>query len=126
MDTLDDLMPFILCLLPVPLVAWAWARWHRHRLEAAGRMRARLTLCSLVLATTSCALLVVFPWLLNYFDSQGGGLADEWYRRGVQVGFGASVGAMLSSLFAIGGLRLILAGAGLLMLCLWFLVGVAS
>ena len=126
MESLDDLMPFVLCLLPVPLVTWGWARWRRDRLEPMGRTRARLTLASLVLSTMSGALLVVFPWFLHGLEAQGSGLADAWYLHCVQVGFLASVGAMLSSLFAIGGLRLILAGAGLVTLCLWFLVGAAS
>ncbi len=126
MESLDDLVPFILCLLPVPLLAWAWVRWRRERLEPMGRVRARLTLGSLVLSTMSCALLIVFPWVLHYLESQRSSREDDWYLRGVQIGFAASVGAMLSSLFALGGLRLILALAGLVMLCLWFLVGAAS
>src|SRR5262245_17413321 len=125
MESLDDLVPVLLCLLPVPLLAWAWVRWRGARAEGAGGARARLTLCGLVLATLSGLLLVVFPWLLYYLEASGSGLADPWYLRSVQVGFAASIGAMLTSLFAVGGLRIILAGSSLVMLCLWFMVGVA-
>lgn len=125
METLDDLVPILLCLTPVPLVIWAWARWRTARAEAAGGARARLTLAALVLATLSCAHLVLFPWLLWYLEAHGSARADAWYLRSVLVGCAASIGAMVTSLFAPGGLRLLLAAAGLLMLCLWFMVGVA-
>src|SRR6266705_2834089 len=116
-ELLDDLVPYVVCLLPCPLLVWCWRRLQPDWVTLDSVARRTMIMLSLLLGTVSCVLLAIFPGVLTF--------ADGWYVASVRVGFWAAFGCAVVSPFALGRLRLSLMTSGLLLVAIWFLVGVA-
>ena len=124
-ETLDDLIPYVICLLPCPLLVWCWRRLQPEWLTLRSVARRTLIMVSLLLGTASCVLLAIFPAILHRLELTRSTLADGWYVASVRVGFWAACGCVAVSPFALGRLRVPLVTSGILLVAIWFLVGVA-
>ncbi len=122
-EVIDDLLPYVICLLPCPLVVWCWRQWRRQSATGGSASRRLLTLASLVLGMSSCLALVIFPGVLHWLESARSPMADNWYIRSVPLGFFGALGSFVSCLFAAGRLRALLATTSLLLVGIWFMVG---
>ncbi len=122
-DAADDLIPYVICLLPGLVVAWAWVQWRRERAALRPKKRMWLTSTALIIGSASGALLMAFPGVLHYLQAVGSHRADGWYIYSVRAGLLTSAGAAVASPFGARGLRLRQVAAALLLFGIWFLVG---
>jgi hypothetical protein len=123
-ESVDDLIPYVACSIPLPFIAWSWVQWRRQRPLRLGSTRQLLTNSSLAVGSASCLLLVAFPGVLHFLESSNSSMADGWYRHSVQVGFWAALLACCSGGFASGRLRRLILLTSAIILLTWFWVGI--
>jgi hypothetical protein len=114
-EALEHLAPYVLLVMPWPLVVWSWFQIRRQAPMPTDSFRSSASVGSVSLASVSALLLSSFPVVSHYGPGSAGAQA-------VLLGFSASVVGVSLALFTTGRLRILLVGASVLLVGLWFML----